>query len=35
MFEEWHAVDPADAFEFLRDQRIEAIQGNKNTMVRP
>ena len=27
MFEEWHAADPVDAFEVLRDQRIETIQG--------
>lgn len=35
MFEGWHAADPVDAFEVLRDQRIEAIQGNKNPWVRP
>lgn len=35
MLERWHAADPVDAFEILRDQRIEAIQGNKNKFVRP
>ena len=34
-FEAWHAGDSVDAFEVLRDQRIEAIQGNKNPRVRP
>lgn len=33
MFEAWHEADPVDAFEVLRDQRIEAIQGNKNHWV--
>lgn len=35
MFEAWHEADSVDAFELLRDQRIEAIQGNKNPWVRP
>ena len=35
MFEAWHEADPVDAFEVLRDQRIEANQGNKNPRVRP
>ncbi len=35
MFEAWHVADPVDAFELLRDQRIEAIQGNKNPWARP
>ncbi len=35
MFEAWHAADPVDTFELLRDQRIEAIQGNKDRWVRP
>jgi deoxyribonuclease-1 len=30
MFEEWSAADPVDAFERLRDTRIEAAQGNRN-----
>ena len=35
MFEAWHEADPVDAFEVLRDQRIDAIQGNRNDCVRP
>ncbi len=35
MFKAWHAADPVDTFEVLRDQRIEAIQGNRNDWVRP
>ncbi len=35
MFKAWHEADPVDAFEVLRDQRIEAIQGNANPWVRP
>ena len=35
MFEAWHEADPVDTFEVLRDERIEAIQGNKNRWVSP
>ncbi len=35
MLKGWHEADPVDAFEVLRDERIEAIQGNKNPWVRP
>lgn len=35
MFEAWHAADLVNAFELLRDQRIEAIQGDKNHWARP
>ena len=35
MFEAWHTADPVDAFELLRDERIEVIQGNRNRWVRP
>ncbi len=35
MFEPWHEAGPVNAFELLRDQRIEAIQGNRNDCVSP
>ncbi len=35
MFLERREADPVDAFELLRNQRIEAIQGNRNPWVRP
>ncbi len=35
LFEEWREADPVDAWERLRDERIEAIQGNRNEWVTP
>ncbi len=35
MFEEWHEADPVDAWEQTRDERIEAIQGNRNEWLIP
>ena len=32
MFEAWHEADPVSAFELLRDQRIEAIQGEQECL---
>jgi deoxyribonuclease-1 len=34
MFEQWSAADPVDAFERLRDTRIDAAQGNRNPHVK-
>jgi deoxyribonuclease-1 len=34
MFEAWSKADPVDEWERLRDRRIEAVQGNKNSYVR-
>ena len=33
MFEQWSQDDPPNAFERLRDRRIEAAQGNRNPFV--
>ena len=33
MFGEWSSNDPPDAWERLRDRRVEAAQGNKNPFV--
>jgi len=35
MFERWAEGDPVSDFERLRDERIEAEQGNRNHFVRP
>ncbi len=35
MFTGWALVDPVDRWEILRDERIEAAQGNRNPYVRP
>jgi len=35
MFLDWSRDDPVDAWERLRDERIEAAQGNRNSHVRP
>lgn len=34
IFEEWSVEDPPDRWEKLRDRRIKAAQGNRNTYVR-
>jgi hypothetical protein len=34
MFEAWSKANPVDRWERLRDRRIEAVQGNKNSYVR-
>lgn len=33
LFEAWHKMDPPDAWERLRDQRIHAIQGTSNPYI--
>lgn len=33
LLEDWHRADPPDAWERLRDARIEAAQGNRNPYV--
>ncbi|MEK7856718.1 MAG: endonuclease, partial [Acidobacteriota bacterium] len=34
MFEDWSKSDPPDAWERLRNRRIDAAQGNKNPYVK-
>ena len=34
LMEAWHAADSVTDWELLRDERIEAAQGNKNPFVR-
>jgi deoxyribonuclease-1 len=33
LFELWHEADPPDDWERVRDERIEAVQGNRNGFV--
>ncbi len=35
MLRAWSASDPPDAWELLRNTRIEAEQGNRNPFVKP